>query len=120
MAPRRTVAGLDQDRADQGGVKLEDNAQIGPLGRRFDDPACDRQRGRGDEVLCGVVAVEAIAEQELLAALRDHAEGREGHAMPQPGGRGRAAEPQPWEWLSRPIVAEGPRQSLNQLFTAGL
>ena len=120
MAPRRGVAGLDHDRADEGGVELEDEAQIRALLRRLGDPARDGQRGGGDEVVRGVVPVAVVAQQDLLAALRDHAEGRVGHAMPQLRGRGRAVELQPFQRLDGPIVADGPRDALDQLVTAGL
>ena len=40
--------------------------------------------------------------------------------MPQPAGRGCTTKPKPWEWLGRPILADGPREMLNQFFTTSL
>jgi hypothetical protein len=40
--------------------------------------------------------------------------------MTRPGGRGCAAEPQPCQWLCRPIVANRPRKTLDQLLAVGL
>jgi hypothetical protein len=81
MAPQRGVTGLDHDRADEGGVEFEAEAQIWSLLRRLDDLARDGQLGSGDEVMCGIVPVAVVAQQDLLAALGDHAKGRFGHAM---------------------------------------
>jgi hypothetical protein len=67
-----------------------------------------------------IVLVAVVAEAELLAALRDQAEGREGHAMRQPCGRGCTMELKPWERLDRPISTDSPRDTLDQLVTAGL
>src|SRR5436853_6496824 len=114
MAPRREVTGLDQDRADEGGVELEDEAQIWALWRCLGDPARDRQRDCGDEVMRGIVSVAVVTQQDLFAALCDHAEGRVEHAMPQLRGRGCAAEPKPCQRLNSPIVADRPRETLDQ------
>jgi len=67
MAPRRGLAGLDDDRADEGGIEPEDEAQICSLLRRLGDPARDGQRGGGDEVMRGIVPVAVVAQQDLLA-----------------------------------------------------
>ena len=75
LLPGRGVAGLDHDRADEGGVEPEDDAQVRPLLGRPGDPGRGGQRGGGDEVAVGVVAVAIVAQQDLFGALRDHAKG---------------------------------------------
>jgi hypothetical protein len=88
MAPRREVTGLDHDRAHDGGVELEDEAQIWSLLRRLGDLGRDGQLGGGDEVMSGIVPVAGVAQPDLLAALGDHAKGGFGHAMLRLRGRG--------------------------------
>src|SRR5215208_1875425 len=106
MAPRRRVTGLDHDRADEGGIEPEDEAQIWSLLLSRGDPPRDGQRRRGDEVMRGIVPVYVVAQQDFLAALREHAQGGVGPAMPQLGGRGCAAEPKPFQRLYSPIFAD--------------
>jgi hypothetical protein len=120
MASRRVLASLDQDRADQALVEPEDKAEIGALRRSLGDPSRDGQCDAGDKVMRWIVLVAVVAEAEFLAALSDQAEGREGYAMRQPGGRGCTMEMKPWERLDRPISTDSPREMLDQLITAGL
>jgi hypothetical protein len=112
-SPRRGVTGLDHDRADEGGVESEDEAQIWSLLRRLGDLVCDGQSGGGDEVMSGIVPVAGVAQPDLLAALRDHTKGGEGHAVPQLRGRGCAAKPKPFQRLDSPLFADSPRDTLD-------
>jgi hypothetical protein len=73
MALRYGVAGLDHDRADEGRIELEEEAQVWSLLRSVRDLARDGQLGGGDEVMRGIVAVAILAQLDLLAALRDNA-----------------------------------------------
>ena len=113
-APRRDVAHLDQDRAHHDGVEREDKPEIGALRRRLDDLGRVRQRDGGDEVVRVVIAVAVVAEQDLLAALRNQTKGRERHAMRQPRGRCGAVERQPGHQLDRPIVAHEPARAARR------
>jgi hypothetical protein len=113
-------AGLDHDRADEGGVEREDNAQIWLLWRCLGDPARDGQLSRRNEVMRGIVAVEAVAQHELLAALGDHAQGWVGHAMAQVTGYAGAAHAEARQRLGDPVFGNGSRETLDQFGTASL
>jgi hypothetical protein len=67
-----------------------------------------------------IIAVALVAQQDLLADLRDQTEAREGHTMHQPRGRRCAVERQPWERLNRSILADDVREALDELRTAGV
>ena len=120
IAPRLRMTGLDHDRADEGRVELQAEAQVRPLLRRLGDLAHDGQLDGGDEVMGRVVPVAVVAQQDLLAALRDHAEGGLGDAVHRLRGRGRAIEAQPFERLYGPVFADRPRDALDQLFAVVL
>ena len=117
---RRGLAGLDHDRADEGGVEPEDDAKVRPLFGRFGDPSRGGKRGGGDEVVVGVVAVAIVAQKDLLGALRDHAKGGRGDAVVLRGGRGTAEQPEPPRRLDGPVLSDGPRDALGQLLAEGL
>ena len=68
----------------------------------------------------GIVSVALVAQQDLLAALRDQTEGRKRHTMHQPRGRGCAVERHPWERLDRAIWADDPRETRDKLLMTGL
>jgi len=114
------VTGLDHDRTDEDRLELEDEAQIWLLFRRLGNLDRDGQLDSGDQVMSGIVPVAVVAQQDLLATLRDHAKGRFGHAIHRFCGRGSAIEVQPFQRLNRPIFADGPRDTLGQLLSVGL
>ena len=67
-----------------------------------------------------MIPIAVFAQQNLLAALRDHAKGGKEHAMVQLCGCGRAAEQKSFQRLSRPILRESPHHVLDQLLALRL
>jgi hypothetical protein len=68
----------------------------------------------------GIVPVAVVAKDDLLGALRDHAEGGRGDTVHRLRGRGCASEVQAFQRLDGPVFADGPRNALGQLVAAGL
>ena len=62
----------------------------------------------------GVVAVAALAQQDFLAPLSNHAQGGLEHTVNWPQRRGGAGQVQPWKRLGNPICVHGSLDSLNE------
>ena len=60
MVWRRGMTGLDHDRADEGGVEFQAEAEVRPLLRRIDDVTDDGQLGCDEKVVRGVVQVAFV------------------------------------------------------------
>ena len=68
----------------------------------------------------GVVAVAALAQQDFLAPLSNHAQGGLEHTVNWPQRRGGAGQVQPWKRLGNPICVHGSLDSLNEFLAIGL
>ena len=114
MAWRRRVTGLNHDRADEGGRQFQAETEVWPLLRCFENPADGGQLDAGKQVMCRVVPVAAVTQQDLLAPLRNHAQGWLQHAVKRLQRHGDAAQVKPFERLDGPIFGDCPRDALNQ------
>ena len=114
------MTGLNHDRADEGGGKFQAETEVWPLLRGFQDltDAWATRRWQADNVR--VVPVAALAQQDLLASLSNHAQGWLEHAVKRLQRQGDAVQVKPWERLDGPIFGDGPRDPLNQFLAIGL
>ncbi len=73
MVWRRGDTGFDHDRADDGRDEFQAETEVRPIRGCVQDLTDAGQFESGDQVLGGVVPIEAVAQQDLLAPLCDHA-----------------------------------------------
>ena len=78
---RRGMTGLHHDCADEGGGEFQAETEVGSLLRGFEDLADAGQLDGREQIVCGVIAVAALAQQDLLASLGNHAQRRLEHTM---------------------------------------
>ena len=78
------------------------------------------QIDRHEQIVERVVPVAALAQEELLAPLGNHAHGWLDHAINLLPREGVAVQVQPWERLSGPICVNGPRNPLHQFLAVGV
>src|SRR5215831_17825058 len=67
-----------------------------------------------------IVAVAALAQQDLFAALGNHTDRWINHAVNRLERHGTASQMQSWQWLFYPIFAYGSPDPLHQFLTVGL
>ena len=119
MISRRGVPGLHQDRTDEGGGEFQAQSEVWLLRRGFENLANSGQLNRGEQIMGGIVAVATVAQQDLLAALGNHADRWLEHAVKRLQRHGTAGQVQPRERLDGPIFAHGPRDPLHQFLAVG-
>ena len=120
MVRRRGVTGLNHDRADQGGGEFQAETEVGPLPGCFQDLTDAGQLDGGDQVMGGVVPVAAVAQQNLLAPLRNHAKGWLDHAVNRLQRQGGAGQVKPFQRLGVSIFGNSAHDPLNQFLAIGL
>src|SRR6266568_2240636 len=120
MISQRGVTDLNEDLTDEGGSEVQAQTEEWPLLRGFQDLANVGQIDRHEQIVEGVIPVAALAQQELLAALGNHAQGWLDHAVNLLQREGVAVQVQPWERLDGPILAYGPHNPLHQFLAIGL
>jgi hypothetical protein len=101
---RLGVTGLKHDRTDKGGGKFQAQAEEGPLLRGFQDLTDVGQIDRHQQIVERVVPVVALAQQELLAPLGNHAHRWLDQAVHLLQREGVAVQVQPWQRLGAPIL----------------
>ncbi len=113
---RRPVPGLPEE----GGGQAQTQTQKWPLLRGGEDLADVGQLDGHEQGVEGVIAGAALAQQELLAALGQHAHGgldQAGHRLQRAAV---ARQGPPCQRLAGPILANRLRQALHQFLAMGL
>src|SRR5438445_4259876 len=112
-------AGLHHSRRDDGWVQHQPEAEVWPLRRRLDDLTNHRELDGADHVVRGVVPEVMVADHQLLAALRDHAERGFGEAVEAFGRPRTATKVQTRLHFDRPLMWRCPGNPLGEFLVIG-